>query len=196
MTTAGSALFGLLAAGAVAAAVGASRVRGAAMPWAAFAALCAQWASFWGLPPIILQVVGVIESSLHPTMSETQDPRAAAKGGSWGLFGLTYDTAKGLLDSVQAFRAHPAYARWDGTARSLLDPGLSAMVASYYLSTLWHRFGQIMPTIAAYQQGPVTVAHVLARGGNLATDLPPHGREYVAHATAALEKLGMTKAGA
>lgn len=155
----------------------------------AFRALCATWAPFWGLPTPILQVIGLVESGGRPSMSETSDPRAVAKGGSWGLFGLTFDTAKGLLDSVPEFRRHPAFSKWDGTARSLLDPGLNTMVASYYLARLWKKFGAFLPTVAAYQQGAGTVEHVLSRGGDVRTDLPPHGREYVARAAAAMQQI-------
>lgn len=189
--TAPVALFALLGLGVAAAAVGgAVRDRGAAMSWAAFTALCATWANFWGVPPVILEVIGMIESSLHPGMTEITDPRAVAKGGSWGLFGLTVDTARDLLTRVPAFKSHPAYARWDGTGTSLLDPGLSAMVAGYYLAHLYKRYGgNMLATIAAYQQGPGTVDHIVARGGDLATELPPHGREYLVHAQSALHTI-------
>lgn len=177
---------GLLA-GAVGSAV---RDDGPPMPWAAFRALCEHWAAVWGLPAVVLLVVGEIESSRRPGMSNTRGDRAQKRGGSWGLFGMTTATAADLLAKHEALRTQPAAAAWTGRGDSLHDPQLAAMLASFYLATLWHMFqGAVLPTVAAYQQGPKTVAHVLATGGNLATDLPHYGREYVANAQRALAAL-------
>lgn len=186
------ALFGLLGLGLVATAVG-SPVRvassGAGMAWDAFRALCAQWASVWGVPAQVLEVIGMIESSQRPGMTENTDPRAVGRGGSWGLFGMTLKTAADLLASHPPLQAQPAAKAWDGTGPSLHDAPLAAMLASFHLATLWHKYGAFLPTVAAYQQGTGPVDAVLARGGDLATDLPPHGREYVAHAQKALAEL-------
>ena len=185
-----AALIGLFGIGAVAAAVSSSvRSAGPPMAWDAFRALCAQWARVWGVPEQVLLVVGMIESSERPGMSETTDPRAVGRGGSWGLFGMTLKTAADLLAKHPPLASQPAAAAFDGTGPSLHNAPLAAMLASFHLSTLWHKYGAFLPTVAAYQQGSGPVDAVLARGGNLATDLPPHGREYVAHATKALAEL-------
>jgi hypothetical protein len=188
--TAAGAFFGLLGLGALAVAAGRSaRDDGPPMGFDAFRTLCTQWANVWGFPPAILMVVGIIESSMRPGMSENTDPRAVGRGGSWGLFGMTLRTAADLLAKHPPLQGQPAARAWDGTGPSLHDPALAAMLASFYLATLWHRFGDFLPTVAAYQQGPGPVAAVVAHGGNVATDLPPHGREYVAHAQRALSQI-------
>jgi hypothetical protein len=188
--TAASALASFLGLGLAAVAVGSAlRGDGPPMPLGAFRRLCAQWASVWGVPAVILEVVGVIESSMRPGMSNTTDPRAASRGGSWGLFGMTLDTAADLLRKHPPLQSHPAARAWDGTGPSLHNPELATMLASFYLATLWNRFKAFLPTVTAYQQGPKTVEHVLAQGGNLVADLPPHGREYAARAIATLAEL-------
>jgi hypothetical protein len=159
------------------------------MAWGAFEALCASWARVWGLPVEILEVVGEIESSRRPGMSNAKDPRAASRGGSWGLFGMTLATAADLMAKHPPIAAQPAAKAWTHTGPSLHDPALAAMLASFHLAALWNRYRAFLPTVAAYQQGTGPVDAVIARGGNLATDLPPHGREYVASATRALAAL-------
>ena len=159
------------------------------MAWETFRALCAQWASLWGVPEQVLMVVGIIESSLHPGMIEDTDPRAVSRGGSWGLFGMTQKTAADLLAKHPPLAAQPAARAWNGTGASLHDPALAAMLASFHLATLWHKYGAFLPTVAAYQQGTGPVDVVIAHGGDLTRDLPPHGREYVAHAQKALAEL-------
>jgi Transglycosylase SLT domain len=188
--TGAGALFGLLGLALVGAAVGrAVGDDGPPMAWQAYRELCTHWASVWGLPALVLMAVGIVESSMRPGMSNTTDPRAVARGGSWGLFGMTQATAADLLNRHAPLQTQPAARAWNGSGASLHDPQLSAMLASFYLATLWHRFGKVLPTVAAYQQGPGPVATVLARGGNVATDLPPHGRQYVAHAQKVLSEL-------
>lgn len=163
--------------------------QGNQMPWNAYRDLCARWARFWGFPATILEVVGIIESQRHPGMIENTDPRARSRGGSWGLFGMTLQTAQENFAKYPELRATPVSNRWNGTVASLFDPELAAMLAGHYLSTMWHLFGAPLPAVAAYQQGDGKVAHVLARGGNLLTDLPPHGREYVERAIRAFQEL-------
>jgi hypothetical protein len=190
--TPAAALAGILGLGLLATAVGSDVRRegpGAAMGWDAFRALCAQWARVWGVPEQVLMVVGMIESGGRPGMTENTDPRAVGRGGSWGLFGMTQKTAADLLAKHPPLAAQPAAKAWDGTGPSLHNAPLAAMLASFHLATLWHRYGAFVPTVAAYQQGTGPVDAVLARGGDLATALPPHGREYLAHAQAALSEL-------
>jgi hypothetical protein len=159
------------------------------MGWPAFRELCAQWARVWGVPAQILMVVGMIESSMRPGMTENTDPRAVGRGGSWGLFGMTQKTAADLLAKHPPLQSQPAAKAWNGSGASLHDTALAAMLASFHLATLWHKYGTFAPTVAAYQQGTGPVDAVLAKGGNLATDLPPHGREYLEHAQHALAEL-------
>jgi soluble lytic murein transglycosylase-like protein len=181
----GTALLGLLALGVIAGARSSRRSgAGPRLAPAALRELAARWGAAWGVPARLLEVVALLESSGRPGMLDNTDPRAVERGGAWGLFGMTLATARSLFDWHRAaFAAFPAAAKWDGTGLSLLDPELNAMLAGFYLAEQWHRFrGSFVATVAAYQQGPETVAKVLARGGNLATDLPPHGREYVQRA--------------
>jgi hypothetical protein len=192
VTTAG-ALFGLVGLALLGAVVGGSArdagADGPPMDWRAYRALCEHWASVWGLPASILMVVGMIESSMRPGMTENTDPRAVGRGGSWGLFGMTRATAADLLAKHAPLATQPAAKAWNGTGESLHDPQLAAMLAGFYLATLWHKFSNVSATVAAYQQGPGPVASVLARGGNLSTDLPPHGREYLQHAAHAFDEI-------
>jgi hypothetical protein len=188
--TASGALAGLIGLGLVAGLVGrAAPGAGPAMSWERFRSLCAQWAHVWGVPEAFLLVVGMIESSQRPGMTENTDPRAVSRGGSWGLFGMTAKTAAALLAEHAPLRAQPAARAWNGTGESLHDPHLAAMLASFYLATLWHRYGDPLTTVVAYQQGPGNVDPIVARGGDLATELPPKGREYLAHAARAFGEL-------
>lgn len=187
--TAGGVFGSLLGLGLLAAAVGSAHSgAGARLPLGAYRELCARWGAFWGVPAVILEVVGILESSMHPKLIENTDPRAVAKGGAWGLFQMTLDTAAGLMKRPEVL-ARPEARKWDGTGAPLLDPELNAMLAGFYLSRLWRKFGAFLPTVAAYQQGPHTVEHVLANGGNLVADLPPHGRDYAARAIAVLAEI-------
>ena len=128
-----AALARLVGFGLLATAVGAgvrSAAPGGSLGWDAFRALCAQWAQLWGLPAAILMTVGIIESSLHPGMTEITDPRAASRGGSWGLFGMTQKTAAGLLAEHPPLAAQPAAKAWNGSGASLHDPTLAAMLTN------------------------------------------------------------------
>ncbi len=171
-----------------------TRPKGPPMPWAAYAELCARWAGLWGLPPLVMQVIGTIESSRIPSSGNTDDPRAAAKGGAWGLFGLTLATARDLVGRVKALKNQAIVKAWNGTAPELLNPELNAAIASYYLGALWKEFGAFIPTVAAYQQGPSTVRGILAHAGDVLTEIGPNGREYVARALAVRQELEGRKA--
>lgn len=190
-------MLGLLGLGLLAVTVGpatrterpAKAPQGGQMPWNTYRDLCARWARFWGFPAQILEVVGIIESQRHAGMIENTDPRARSRGGSWGLFGMTLQTARENMAKYPELRATPVSNRWHDNVESLFDPELAGMLAGHYLSTMWHMFGAPLPAVAAYQQGPGPVVHVLSRGGNLASDLPEKGREYVARAIHAFQAL-------
>lgn len=187
--------FALVAVGIVAAASGRAPKgpSGPRLGWEPYRALCSVWARAWGVPVLVLLVVGVVESGMRPGMTDASE-RAMKRGGAFGLFGLTGDTARSLFARSAELR-HVVGRRWNGQeSRGLLDPTVNAAVAAFYLALLWHKFGRVMPTIAAYQQGPVTVAHVLERGGDLSADLPPHGRDYVSRAAAVIRELATSEA--
>lgn len=194
----------LLAAGAVLALAGRRNVEPSStrgrvsrhpMPWGEFAALTAQASAAYGVPQMVLWVIGTIESDRDPTLANTTDPRADGRGGAWGLFQMTLATAKDLFNRHPDLKKAPAAAAWDGTGRSLLDPRLNILLAAVYLSAQWKRFGSMWPTIASYHQGAGPVQAVLARGGDLFTDLPPKGREYLARARRALADIEAKQAG-
>lgn len=150
------------------------------MPWDAFRALCERWAAIWGVPAVFLLVIGNLESSRVPGDANTTDPRAIGRGGAWGLFGMTLNTAKGLATKA-GFRDKPEISSWDGTGPGLLEPDRNAAFAAGYLRELVSQFnGDFVNVLGAYHSGPGNVANILARGGNVATDLGPFGRQYVA----------------
>ena len=153
-----------------------------AMPLADYLELCTRWAGLWGLPPLVLEVIGTLESSRDPSKGNTSDPRAASHGGAWGLFGVTLTTARDLVSRIKPLREQPIVQAWKGTPLELLNPELNAAIASNYLGSLWKEFKAFEPTVAAYQQGPATVRQILARGGDVAKEIGPHGREYLARA--------------
>ncbi len=157
----------------------AAAARGYGLPLSIVEALVAPWSVIWDVPALLVEIVAQEESQFHPGIANTTDPRAVAKGGAWGLFQITLDTAKDLLGRVRAFRRYPAFKRWDGTGPSLLDPGLNTMVASWYLATLWHEFRGYPEALAAYHQGPDKVRSMLAAGKDIPDQLPPKGRAYV-----------------
>lgn len=186
----------VMAAGVVAAASRRASARlGPRLAWEAYKPLCDAWARAWGVPALVLVTVGVLESGMRPGMIDPS-ARAMKRGGAWGLFGMTADTARGLFAKSAELR-RVVGSRWNGgDARGLLDPQVNAAIASFYLAALWARFGKLMPTIAAYQQGPATVAKLLERGGDLRTGLPPRGREYVQRATAVIQEITASGAAA
>ena len=165
------------------------------MPWAEFAALTAQASAALGVPEIVLWVVATIESDRDPSLANTADPRAEGRGGAWGLFQMTLGTAKDLFHRYPDLKRAPAAAAWDGTGRSLLNPRLNMLLAAAYLGHAWKRFGSMWPTIASYHQGPGPVRAVLARGGNLFSDLPPKGRIYLARARRAFADIEAKQSG-
>jgi len=161
------------------------------MPFPAYRALCARWASIWSVPALILEVVGTLESGRNPTDANLTDPRAIARGGAWGLFGLTLETARTLLAKPTRL-PHPAFAlyhNWDRTGPGLLNLELNAALAGQYLGQLWREFGNFVDVLAAYHQGPATVRAIRARGGDVATEIGPKGREYVAKGLAVRAEL-------
>lgn len=162
---------------------------GGSMPWQTFAALTGRWADVFKVPPVLLWAIATVETRRNPKRVN-QSPRAAAKGGAWGLYQVTLDTAKDLMKRYGPQLAKfPEAARWDGSGPSLLDPGLNSMLGAFYLAGLWHEFGDFATAAGAYQSGPTAVRKVLASGGNVATGLGPQGREYVRRALVARQQL-------
>jgi soluble lytic murein transglycosylase-like protein len=148
------------------------------MPWDTFEALCAQWAAIWSVPELVLWVVATLES--QRVSGAVNDKGAdAERGNAWGLFQVTHDTARELMSRPELQRFE-ASRRWDGSGPSLLDPGLNTMLGAYYLGKLWQRYeGDFAATVSAYKYGPAPIDRILARGGDLAAELPPEGRNRI-----------------
>jgi soluble lytic murein transglycosylase-like protein len=163
--------------------------RGAPLPLSVVEALIAPWALIWQVPALLVLIVGAIESRFHPLDVNDTDPRAVKRGGAWGMFQITLATARDLLSRVSDFHQYAASRRWDGSGPSLLDPGLNTMLASWYLASLWHEFGDYPEALAAYHQGPQKVRDMLAAGRAIPDQLPPKGRAYVLEALAAKRQL-------
>ncbi len=167
------------------------RARGPAMTWDAFRALCERWAARWGLPALYLEVIGSLESGRNPGDANLTDARALGRGGAWGLFGVTLATARDLVARKgPGLRDIDIVRSWQGTGPELLNPELNAAIAGYYLLELYQKFERdFVSTVAAYQQGPATVEKIRKRGGDVASEIGPHGRIYVHKAIALRDEI-------
>jgi hypothetical protein len=152
-----------------------------------------KWGPFFGAPIPFLMVLGHIESGHNPRMLDTS-PRAAAKGGAWGLFAQTQSEAEWKLQQIiSGYAKSPAVQAnvllWDNQGpKSLWDPDFNGMLAAWQVGQAVKQFGTNFPLVAAaYHQGQKTVAGRLARK-EPAVDAArqPHGYDYVKRATSIL----------
>jgi hypothetical protein len=151
------------------------------MPWAIFEPLVSAWAQKAQIPPVLLWSIAPVESGRRPRLVNLTSPGDVARGGSWGLFGMTLKTAIGLWNRYPKLRQTVAGQRFDGSGPSLLDPGVNTMFAATYLAELWREFKDFVPTVAAYNAGAGPVRAALARGGAI-SDYPAASQRYIAEA--------------
>lgn len=158
--------------------------------------LAVKWGDLFGIPPDFAVRIASIESAFHP-QTKNMNERAAPLGGAWGPMQVVLVTAKDIAAKLYGSNNPVVLATlnraWHGAGSDLFDPDLGMMMGTWYLAQLYHEF-QAWPLVAAaYQQGPGKVRSVLKKGATASTIssyLPPHGREYVAMAQKAVERVG------
>lgn len=157
------------------------------MPWETFEPLATRWAKRFGVPPLLVWSVATVESGRNPS-AENHGAGDEKRGGAWGLFQVTLQTARDLFARHGQFlRKFPAGQRFDGSGPSLLDPELNTLLGTYYLAALWKEFQTFDAAAAAYNMGAKPVRAALATG-NLSS-LPAKGRKYIAEAQDASHEL-------
>lgn len=101
----------------------------------------------YGYDPLFLTALIITESSFNH--------RAKSKAGALGLMQIRPRTGKAM--------ASESNIRWQGT-RTLYRPEKNIALGSYYLSKMFHRFGDMKTALEAYNHGPTRTARYLRRG--------------------------------
>lgn len=156
-------------------------------------AVASKWGPVFGCPVNTLMVIGAIESGYRSACSELS-PRAMARGGAFGMWQQTANTAAGHARAL-ASSADPdvqaTLRKWTGVGTDLYDPDLCGMFAARQLGAATAEFGDDIARVAgAYHQGTGKIRSVLAAGQKLPDDLPPHGKTYVTRALEWAAKIG------
>lgn len=166
-------------------------------------ALSLRWAPvFPAVPPALALAVMREESSYRPDAPPNTNERASARGGAWGLMGMTGLTAQGLLPLVRARKDWPAWVHEGplkaiaatGLPQALQNPLVNTLFGYFYLDRLVKEFGLADPTlvVAAYHSGPGLVRAAVRNRTPLVSALGPYGREYLAKVTAYRTELERT----
>ncbi len=151
----------------------------------------AKWGRILGAPAELIDTITSIESSFYP-QTQNMTERAVPLGGAWGPMQVTLTTAKGIAAALAKnpnAEVQETLARWTGQGPDLYDPALGMLFGVSYLAKLWKKFQDFTLAAAAYQQGPGKITKMLAAGQAIPEELPPHGKQYVAMATAARDRL-------
>lgn len=152
-----------------------------------------KWAIAFGIPLLWLSAIVRVESSFDPHSSNCGPEVMARQGGAWGLGQVGRYTADSLIE-------HGAYPdgpltqypqvlkRWKATdPRSLLNPDLNLMLASFKIARLIRRYGRHFDLVsAAYHSGYKPVDRALAAGTRPPAFLGPNGRRTFLRYRAAL----------
>jgi soluble lytic murein transglycosylase-like protein len=158
------------------------------VPPTTIAAIAKQWGDLFGFPADLIVAVAYNESRLNAKATNLTSPGDVLRGGAWGLMQQTLQTAKSnvaaLLKSEYANdeNVKAALLKWDGSGKSLYDPGLNMMLGAFQLATYLKRFpGNENAAIGAYNRGGKGMQTYLAAGYD------PANLNYVKHVRSALE---------
>ena len=150
-------------------------------------AVAAKWSPVFGCPVRTLMIIGAIESGYRSGCAELS-PRAMSRGGAFGMWQQTRNTAAGhaaaLASSVDP-DVQATLRKWTGVGPDLFDPDLCGMFAARQLGQLTAEFGDDIARVAGgYHQGAGKIRAMIAAGSDIPADLPPHGKTYVTRALA------------
>jgi soluble lytic murein transglycosylase-like protein len=148
-----------------------------------------KWGPVFGAPVPFLMAIAHIESGHNPK-SLDMSPRAAAKGGAWGLFAQMQDEASWKLQQIlkragKRTDVQANVALFDNVGpKALFDPDLNAMLAAWQVGEAVRKFGPNFPLVAAaYHDGQPAVAARLAAGKPAVDEArQPRGFAYVERA--------------
>jgi len=151
----------------------------------------AKWAGpgspFPNVPRALVLGIMKAESRFHPKSVDMSE-RAEARGGAFGLMGMTAVTAKDLFQRIEkkVGPSSPEIVKYKSLGTSALyDPDVNTLFGVFYLNQLGAEFGFTNSNIvAAYHEGASRVR---------ALEAGPHTRQYVADVTAYRKEFeGMT----
>ena len=153
------------------------------------------FAPIFGVPASTMMVVGKIESDYTASATNANE-RAMKRGGAWGMFQQTLDTAKGHIVYLRNHTnplVRQVAARFTGHGISLLDPHLNAALAAYQLGVYQRKYGGRgwQYVLAAYHSGPGTVEKAIKASKSLETVLGPNGRIYLVRAAVEHQKVAV-----
>lgn len=155
-------------------------------------AVANKWGPVFGCPVRTLLVVAAIESGYRSGCAEVS-PRAMARGGAYGMWQQTLNTARGHARDLASYPdpdVQSTLRKWRGIGSDLFDPDLCGLFAARQLGQLTREFGDLALVTGAYHQGAGKIRQVLAAGGTVPADLPPHGKTYVTRALDAAQRIG------
>ena len=160
---------------------------------AAALAVANKWGPVFGCPVETLMVIGAIESGYRAGCSEVS-PRAMARGGAFGMWQQTLNTARGIARELAGYpdpHVQETLQKWRGVGSDLFDPDLCGMFAARQLGQLTAEFGADLALVAGgYHQGAGKIRSMVAAGRAIPAELPPHGKTYVTRALEAAQRIG------
>ena len=156
-------------------------------------AVSTKWGPRFGCPVRTMMIVGAIESGYRSGCSELS-PRAMSRGGAFGMWQQTKNTAVGNVAALASSRdpdVQTTLRKWTGYGPDLFDPDLCGLLAAYQLGRLTREFGDDIAKVAgAYHQGASKIRSMIAAGRAIPAELPPHGKTYVTRALETARKIG------
>jgi hypothetical protein len=156
-------------------------------------AVANKWGPVFGCPVQTLMIIGAIESGYRQGCSEVS-PRAMARGGAFGMWQQTLNTARGHARELAGYPdpdVQTTLRKWRGIGSDLYDPDLCGMFAARQLGQLTAEFGDDIALVAGgYHQGAGKIRSMLAAGRAIPAELPPHGKTYVTRALETAQKIG------
>lgn len=156
-------------------------------------AVADKWGQRFGCPTKTLMVIAAIESGYRPACAELS-PRAMSRGGAFGMWQQTANTAAGharALASSPDPDVQATLRKWTGIGTDLFDADLCGLFAARQLGQATAEFGDDIARVAgAYHQGAGKIRQMIAASRAIPDELPPHGKTYVTRALQVAEKIG------
>lgn len=155
--------------------------------------LAQKYGPIFGAPVDLMMVIAKIESGYRPGVTNTS-PNAMKRGGAWGMWQQTLETAKGHVNILKYHsntNVREALKHWTGVGLSLLNPELNACLAAYHLGKLWKAYGShgFEYVAGAYHQGTGPILTAIKTGKSPMETMGPNGRIYVTRALEERRKL-------
>lgn len=156
-------------------------------------AVAKKWGPVFGASFGTMLSISKIESGFRATCVNVNS-RAMSRGGAWGMYQMTLETAKGhaaALASSTNPQVRATLSKWNGSGTSLLDPDLCGMFAARQLGNLEKKYKNPDLVAAAYHSGEKPVIAAQQAGVPVTDKLGPYGKVYVAMARKARSDLGV-----